>query len=92
MFRRTGLLVAVLAMAAGIAPAAAASPAPVSTSASAARAPYCGITWGSQGKTDGDPIGAHVVEEYSRGAARLLRPAGVRRRRRKCHVLLRVNT
>ena len=51
MFRRTGLLVAALAVAAGIAPVAAASTAPVSTSASAS-APYCGITWGSQAKTD----------------------------------------
>jgi hypothetical protein len=51
MFRRTGLLVAALAVAAGIAPVAAASTAPVSTSA--ASAPYCGITWGSQPKTVG---------------------------------------
>jgi hypothetical protein len=50
MLRRTGLLVAALAVAAGIAPAAAASQAPVNTSASA---PYCGITWGSQAKTVG---------------------------------------
>ena len=52
MFRRTGFLVAALAVAAGIAPVAAASTAPASTSASAASAPYCGITWGSQAKTD----------------------------------------
>lgn len=53
MFRRSGLLVAALAVAGGIAPVAAASTAPVSTSASAASAPYCGITWGSQAKTAG---------------------------------------
>jgi len=53
MFRRTGLLVAALAVAAGVAPAAAASTAPVSTSASAASAP-CGITWGSHTKTAGE--------------------------------------
>ena len=52
MFRRTGLLVAALAVAAGIAPVAAASTASGSTSA-AASAPYCGITWGSQVKTVG---------------------------------------
>jgi hypothetical protein len=51
MFRRTGLLVAALAVAAGIAPVAAASTAPASTLA--ASAPYCGITWGSQAKTVG---------------------------------------
>ncbi|HWM04953.1 MAG TPA: hypothetical protein VNP92_21650 [Actinophytocola sp.] len=45
---------AALAVAAGIAPVAAASTAPVSTSASAARAPYCGIMWGSQTKTVGE--------------------------------------
>jgi hypothetical protein len=50
MFRRTSLLVAALAVAAGIAPVAAASTAPVNASA---RAPYCGITWGSQAKTVG---------------------------------------
>jgi hypothetical protein len=66
MFRRTGLLVAVLAMAAGIAPAAAASTAPVSTSA-AARAPYCGITWGSQGKIDGDPLGGTSLKNIRAG-------------------------
>jgi hypothetical protein len=52
MFRRTGLLVAALAMAAGLAPVAAASPAVVSSSSSTS-APYCGITWGSQAKTVG---------------------------------------
>ena len=67
MFRRTGLLVAVLAMAAGIAPAAAASTAPVSTSAAAARAPYCGITWGSQIKVEGDPIGATSLKNIRAG-------------------------
>jgi hypothetical protein len=48
MFRRTGLVVAALVMAAGLAPVTAAAAAPVSSSASA---PYCGTTWGSQAKT-----------------------------------------
>jgi hypothetical protein len=51
MFRRTGLLVAALVVAAGLAPVAAASPALASQSASA---PYCGIRWGSQAKTVGE--------------------------------------
>jgi len=50
MFRRTGLFVTALALAAGLAPVATASAAPVGASASAS-APYCGITWGSQPKT-----------------------------------------
>lgn len=41
MFRRTSMLVAALAVTAGLAPVA----------ASATPAPYCGITWGSQQKT-----------------------------------------
>jgi len=64
MFRRTGLLVAALAMAAGIAPAAVASPAPVSTSASA---PYCGITWGSKGKLYGEPTGGTLLKNVRAG-------------------------
>jgi hypothetical protein len=64
MFRRTGLLVAALAMAAGIAPAAAASPGPVSTSASA---PYCGITWGSQIKIEGDPLAGTLLKNIRAG-------------------------
>src|ERR1700741_312892 len=50
MFRRTGLLVIALALAAGLAPVAAASATSGGASASAA-APYCGISWGSQPNT-----------------------------------------
>ncbi len=64
MFRRTGLLVAALAMAAGIAPAAVASPAVASTSASA---PYCGITWGSKGKLYGEPLGGTQLKNIRAG-------------------------
>lgn len=49
MFRRTGLLVAALAVTAGLAPIATASASPV-RSPSSTLAPYCGITWGSQQK------------------------------------------
>lgn len=49
MFRRTGLLVAALVVAAGLAPVAAGSAVAMNSQASA-RAPYCGITWGSQVK------------------------------------------
>ncbi|MGX7828645.1 AMIN-like domain-containing (lipo)protein [Actinokineospora sp. 24-640] len=48
MFRRSGILVAAVAMAVALAPTAAATPTPAPVAASA---PYCGITWGSQSKT-----------------------------------------
>ncbi len=50
MLRRTGVLVAALVVAAGLAPVAVASAASVNQQATAL-APYCGITWGSQEKT-----------------------------------------
>jgi len=49
MFRRTGLLVAALVVAAGFGSVSAVSAEAVSSSASAS-APYCGIGWGSQEK------------------------------------------
>ncbi len=50
MYRKIGLLVTAVAVAAGLAPVTAASAAPVSSSASAP-APYCKVMWGSQRKT-----------------------------------------
>jgi hypothetical protein len=64
MFRGTGLLVAVLVVTAGLVPVAAASPAPVSSSASAS---YCGIRWGSQEKTVGEPTADTLLTNIRAG-------------------------
>lgn len=53
MLRRTRVLVAAMAVAAGLAPVAVVTTASAAetTTAAAARAPYCGITWGSLAKS-----------------------------------------
>jgi hypothetical protein len=66
MLRRTGLLVAALVVAAGLAPIAAASAAPASSTA-AASAPYCGIRWGSQAKTVGHPTADTLLKNIRAG-------------------------